>query len=258
MGLEILDGRAFSKTFPTDVKEAYIVNQEAVRLMGLESPVGERLSVFREEGRIIGVVKDFHFQPFYASIQPFVFILRPQNPDLLLVRMRPGGTSAALQTIERVYKQFESDYPFRFRFFNDYLRRNIYSIEHRIGRIAGWFTLLAVLIACLGLFGLASFVTERRNKEIGIRKVMGASAMGVIFMLCKAFIKWVLIANLLAWPTAYFLMQKHLQRYAYRIDLGLDVFLVSGTAAVLIAVLTVSSQAFRAARKNPVDTLRYE
>ena len=258
MGIEVLAGRVFSRQFPSDEGGGYIVNETAARMMGLESPLGEHLSVFRREGRIVGVVKDFHFRPFYHAIRPFVFILNPESPDLLLVRMRPGGISAGIQHIERIYKQFESDYPFRYRFFDDFLRQSIYVSEYRIGRIAGWFTLLAIMVSALGLYGLSAFVTERRTKEIGIRKVLGASIPSMIVMLCKDFIKWVLIANLLAWPAAYFALRLHLQRYAYRIDISLEIFLIAGLSTLGIAVLTVWWQTFRTASINPVDTLHFE
>jgi len=256
--MEILEGRSFSKDIATDVDGAYIVNEEAVKLMGMDSPVGKRLSAFRNEGHIIGVVKNFHFQPLYHEIRPFVLRMSTTWSNLMFIRIRPQNMSETLAFIQDVCERFDPDYPTNIRFFSDTMMRQNYSTEQRIGRITGYFTVLAILISCLGLMGLASFMAEQKTKEIGIRKVMGASAMGVLLMLSKEFTKWVVVANIIAWPAAYFMMQKMLSMYAFRTRIGLDIFLLSGLAALLIAWLTVSYQAIRAAQSNPVDALRYE
>jgi putative ABC transport system permease protein len=258
LNIEIIEGRAFSRQYPTDQKEAYIVNEEAVKLMGMDLPVGKRLSVFQDQGRIIGVVKNFHFQPFYHPIKPFVFMLRPGSGSLAFIRIRPDNISGALDSIRNTIKKYEPDFSASLMFFNDVLTRYIYTTEQQTGKISGYFTLLAVLISCLGLFGLAAFIAERRTKEIGIRKVVGASVKDVVFMLSRDFTKWVLVSNVIAWPVAYFIMRKFLERYAYRTHIGLEIFILAGLAAFLIALLTVSYQAIRAARANPADSLRYE
>jgi len=256
--MEIIKGRAFSKEYPTDQKEAYIVNEEAVKLMGMDSPVGKRLSVFRNEGKIIGVVKNFHFQPLYHQIKPFVFMLRPDSASFAFVRIRPDNISGTLDSIRNTFTKHEPDFPANLMFFNDVLTRYIYTTEQQTGKISGYFTLVAILISCLGLFGLAAFIAERRTKEIGIRKVVGASVKDVVFMLSRDFTKWVLVSNVIAWPVAYFIMRKFLERYAFRTNIGPEIFVLSGLAAFLIALLTVSYQAIRAARANPADSLRYE
>ncbi|MGD2295574.1 MAG: FtsX-like permease family protein [Candidatus Aminicenantes bacterium] len=258
LGINVSQGRSFSKDFPTDLEEAYIINEEAVKLMGFESPVGKRLSVFRNEGKIIGIVKNFHFQPMYQKIKPIVFILKPDVSSYTLVRIKPGSTAATLKHIESTYEEFEKDVPFNPVFFNDVLRRHIYSSEFQTSKISGYFTLLAIVISCLGLFGLAAFMAERRTKEIGIRKVMGASVSGVVFMLSKDFTKLVLLANVFAWPTAYFVMRKMLDRYAYSVGIGLEDFILSSLTALLIAMSAVSYHAVRAAKENPAESLRYE
>lgn len=256
--MEIIEGRPFSKEFPTDQKEAYIVNEEAVKLMDMDSPVGKRLSVFQNEGKIVGIVKNFNFQPLYHQIKPFVFMLRPGSGSLAFARIRPENISGTLEHIRNTFTKFEPDSLRDPMFFNDVLTRYIYTSEQQTEKISGYFTILAVLISCLGLFGLAAFIAERRTKEIGIRKVVGASMKDVVIMLSKDFTKWVLLSNVIAWPVAYFVMQKFFERYAFRTSIGPEVFILSGLVAFAIALLTVSYQALKAARANPADSLRYE
>lgn len=257
-GMEIIEGRAFSRDYSTDQKEAFIVNEEAVKMMGIQSPVGKRLSVFRNEGQIIGVVKNFLFQPLYHEVKPFVFMLRPVSGSLAFVRIRPENISGTLDYTTNTMKKFDPNSQADLLFFNDVLTNYIYTTERQARKIAGYFTLLALLISSLGLFGLAAFMAERRTKEIGIRKVVGASVKDVVFMLSRDFTKWVLLSNIIAWPAAYFVMRKILDKYAYRTHIGLEIFVLSGLAALLIALLTVSYQAIKAARANPANSLRYE
>jgi putative ABC transport system permease protein len=257
-GMEIIEGRAFAREFSTDQKEAYIVNEEAVKMMGMTSPIGKRLSVFRNEGQIIGVVKNFHFQPLYHEVKPFVFMLRPDSGSLAFARIRPENISGTLEHIKSTMIKFDPGSQRDPFFFNDVLTNYIYTTERQARKIAGYFTLLAMLISSLGLFGLAAFMAERRTKEIGIRKVVGASVKDVVFMLSKDFTKWVLLSNIIAWPAAYFVTRKLLERYAYRAHIGPEIFVLSGLAALLIALLTVSYQAVKSARANPADSLRYE
>jgi putative ABC transport system permease protein len=256
--MEIIEGRAFSRVYSTDQKEAYIVNEEAVEMMGLESPVGKRLSVFKNEGQIIGIVKNFHFQPLYHEVKPFVFMLRPNSTSLAFVRIRPENIAGTLDRIKKTMKKFDPQSSAEPIFFNAVLTNSIYTSELKAKKIAGYFTLLALLISSLGLFGLAAFMAERRTKEIGIRKVVGASVKEVVFMLSRDFTKWILLSNVIAWPVAYFVVNRFLERYAYRTHLGLEIFILSGLAAFLFALLTVSYQAVKAARANPADSLRYE
>ncbi len=256
--MKIKEGRAFSREYSTDQTEAYIVNEEAVKLMDMDSPVGKRLSVFQNEGKIIGVVKNFNFQPLYHPIKPFVFMLRPDSGSLAFVRIRPENISGTLEHIRNILITFEPDSLRDPMFFNDVLTRYIYTTEQQTGKISGYLTILAVLISCLGLFGLAAFIAERRTKEIGIRKVVGASVKDVVFMLSRDFTKWVLLSNVVAWPVAYFVIQKFLGRYAFRAHIGPEIYILSGLTAFVIALLTVSCQAVKAARANPADSLRYE
>jgi ABC-type antimicrobial peptide transport system permease subunit len=258
--LEIVQGRSFSKEFATDASEAFIVNEEAVKLMGMESPVGKRLKVFRQEGRIVGVVKNFHFLPLHHEIKPFVYGMNPSWADMmrfLFIRVNPDNVAGTLKYVEGVFKKFSPDYAFQYQFFNERIDQS-YRSEQKVSKIVSYLTGLAVFISCLGLFGLASFMTERKTKEIGIRKVLGASVSNIVLILSKEFIKWVLVANIIAWPVAYFVGYKWLQNYAYRTSLALWVFIMAATLSFVIALLTVSYQAIKAALANPADTLRYE
>jgi putative ABC transport system permease protein len=204
-------------------------------------------------------MKNFHFQPLHSEIQPLVFLLAP-NPFWLgniVVRFNPENTVTTLAAVEKAWKDVLPAYPFEYMFVEeDYSQ--FYRREERMGRLLANFAFLAVFIACLGLFGLASFVVEQRTKEIGIRKVLGASVASITNSLCKEFIRLVILAMLIAWPLAYLAAHDWLEDFAYRISLGPAVFLLTGLLALVIALLTVSFQAVRAARANPADALQYE
>jgi putative ABC transport system permease protein len=258
--MDMIQGRGFSREFATDASEAYIVNEEAVKLMGMESPVGKRLSVFRKDGKIIGVVKNFNFKSLHHEIRPFVYMMNPNwisAMDCMFIRVAPDNISATLKYIESTCKQINPAYPLRYQFFDEWLER-LYRNEQRMGRIVGYFTFLAIAISCLGLFGMASFMTEQRTKEIGIRKVLGAPVSRIILLLSADFTKWVLAANIIAWPVAYFAISKWLENFAYRTNLNMSIFILSGVLALVTALLTVSFQTLKAALANPVESLRYE
>jgi ABC-type antimicrobial peptide transport system permease subunit len=261
--MAIAHGRDFAKDYPSDSSEAYILNEAAVKGTGLDSPVGKRFAASihegMREGTIIGVVKDFHFQPLHDSIEPLVMFIMPGNFNYLCIRVQPevSGFSGIIRHIESVWKKFAPNFPFQYSFLDASFDR-LYRSEQKTGRIFGYFTFLAIFISCLGLFGLAAQISEQRTKEIGIRKVMGASVTRIILLLTKDFMKWVLVANVIAWPTAYLAMKKWLQNYAYRTSLGIDIFIIATAMAFFIAFLTVSFQAVKAAAADPVESLRYE
>ncbi|MFC2156461.1 ABC transporter permease [Acidobacteriota bacterium] len=257
-GMVLKEGRAFSREYATDKGQAYIINEEAAKLMGMESPVGQRLSVFRKEGQIIGVLKNFHFQPLHNKIKPFFFTMQPLWGSNIFMRITPDNIAGVREYVEGTIKGIDPNFNTRQIFFDDLLKDYIYTDEKQLGRVSGYFTFLAILISCLGLFGLTSFMTERRTKEIGIRRVMGASIFGMVFMLTKNFTKWVAVSNIIAWPAAYFVMERIMSRYAYRAGIGIEIFLLSGIIALVIAMFTVSLQTVRAARANPAQSLRYE
>jgi putative ABC transport system permease protein len=258
--MEILQGRDFSRDYETDMNN-FIINQEAVELMKLESPLGKQIQFMGVTGEIIGVVKDFHFRHVKYEIIPLILTIHPRNYDyfhkFVFVKLRPTEIPQSIEYVRTVCAKYSPHFPFKYRFVDDDYN-NMYIYERYVARISNTFTFLAIFIACLGLFGLASFMAEQRTKEIGVRKVLGASVPGIIVLLTKEFSKWVIIANVIAWPIAYFAMSKWLNNYSYRVPIFWWIFIVAGVAALAIASLTVSYQAVKAARANPVDSLRYE
>jgi putative ABC transport system permease protein len=259
--IEMVEGRFFSRDFSTDVLESFILNEKAVEFMGLESPVGKAFSCqipFAEgKGKIIGVVKDFHFQSLHREIQPLIVMIHPYWLSHCHFKISSEDMPATLAFIDLKLKEFVPEFPFELRFLEEDIDR-LYGTEQRIGTLVRYGTILAVFVACLGLFGLATFNAEQRTKEIGVRKVLGASVSGIVFLFSTEFAKWVLLANAIAWPVSYFVMRKWMQGFAYRIPLAWEVFVLSAGLALMIALLTVSYQAVKAATSNPVDSLRYE
>jgi putative ABC transport system permease protein len=228
----------------------------------MPSVIGSRLSQEDIQLQIIGVAKDFHFTPVSREIGPAIIYFDPTYKSFhtyryLFVRLNPGDIAASIAHVEKTVKAFNPVFPFEYRFLDDDYDRMFRGMEREMA-VVRTFTVLAILISCLGLFGLAAYTAEQRTKEIGIRKVMGASVPGIVVLLSKEYAKWVLVANVFAWPAAYFLMKEWLQDYHYRVSLGLTVFLLAAAISVLIAQLTVSYQAIRAAHSNPVNSLRYE
>jgi len=256
--MEMAQGRDFSRDFPTDVQN-YIVNEEAVKLMGLEDPVGKLFSIWQNEGQIIGVVKNFHSRPLHNTIEPLVLTLAQNDwgPNYIFLRIGPDNISQTLDNLAKTWKKFAPNYPFDFQFLDEAFEQ-LYRTDQRTGTIFKYFAILAIFISCLGIFGLASFTAEQRTKEIGIRKVLGASVSGIVSLISKEFVVLLTLANVIAWPLAYFLMKRMLNNYAYRTNITLWIFLTAGVLAYSIALLTVSYQAFKAARTDPARALRYE
>jgi putative ABC transport system permease protein len=256
-GLEFVQGRNFSRQYMTDETEAYIVNEAAVKAMKMDSPVGKSLDLHERPGRIVGVVKDFHFSSLHNAIEPLVLAINKSNFGYLCIRLSPDDISGSISFIERKWDELRPGQAFRYRFFEDMLGRE-YQTEARTSRIVLSLTLVTVLIACLGLFGLAAYSAERHTKEIGIRKVLGASVTGIVGLLSKEFIRLVLLANLIAWPIAYFALNRWLENFAYRVSIGWWIFALACVMALLIAFITVSYQSIKAARTDPVEVLKYE
>jgi putative ABC transport system permease protein len=257
--IELTEGRSFSKEYGTDQTEAFIVNEEVAKLMGKESVVGERFSFAGRDGKIIGVMKNFHYESFRNEIEPLAIYMRPpaQGFSYTLIRIPSENISASLDFLRETWQKVIPDFPFEYRFLVDDFEY-YYRSEERMGDLLKYFSILAVFIACLGLFGLASFTAEQRTKEIGIRKVLGASAPQITLLLCREFFVLVLLANIISWPVAYFVMKGWLQDFAYRTGLGVFTFVMTMVLALIIALLTVSFQAVKAAVANPVDALKYE
>jgi len=256
LGLELAQGRNFSEKFSTDISN-YILNQEAVKQMGLDNPLGIRFKLGKTVGEIIGVVKDYNYMPFSYEIQPLVWTYTPVMFRYAIVRINGQDIPETIRHIQNAWNKFSPDFPFEFHFLSDDYQ-SIYEKEQRMEELLAGSTVMAVFIASLGLFGLVSFLTEQRTKEIGIRKVLGASMAGTAAMLSGEFLKWVAAANLIAWPIAYIAMQRWLRGFAYKIEINLAPFLFAAGLALAIALATVSVQAIKAAMGDPVKALRYE
>ncbi len=260
-GMELLAGRDFSTDFSTDAAGAYIVNETAARKFGwsADEAVGKKLE-FAEgrPGTIIGVARDFHFQPVQFAIEPLALMLEEEALAFASMKIDTRNVPGTIDFIKNKWKEFEPGREFNYFFVDeDFAAR--YAAEERLSDILKSFALLAIFIACLGLFGLASYTAEQRTREIGIRKVLGASVDSIVIHLSKEFVKWVVVANVLAWPAAFFLMRNlWLSNFPYRAELTVWTFLLAGAASVIIALLTVSFQVVRASLANPADSIRYE
>ena len=264
-GLEILAGRNFSREMSTDPYRTCLLNEAAVRRLGLENPVGTILrhddlggsSFPVKDVEIIGVVRDFHYQSLRYEIHPMMFGWNDPWLWMVSVKIAAERVPETLVHIEKTWKEFSPGFPLDFHFIDD-LVDSQYRNEERLAKTIGYFAALGIFIACLGLFGLASFLAEQRTKEIGVRKVLGASVGGILMLLSKEFSKWVLAGNIVAWPLAYYASNIWLADFAYRTDIGVWPFLTAAVIALIVAVMTVGYRSIRAATTNPVDSLRYE
>lgn len=256
LGIEMLAGRTFSKDFSSDSSKI-IFNEAAIKFMGLEDPLGKTIKLWGEERQIIGVVKDFHFESLHKNVGPFFFRLEPSNTYLFMVKIEAGKEKETIGQLRNVYQKFNPDFLFDFKFLDEQYRAQ-YAAEERISVLSGYFAGLAILISCLGLLGLAAFSAERRLKEIGIRKALGASVSGIVYLLTSDFTKVVFVAILIALPISYFIAAAWLEGFAFRIPLGPWYFIGAGIIALLIAGLTVGTQAVKAASINPSKCLRDE
>ncbi|MBC7777585.1 MAG: ABC transporter permease [Phycisphaerae bacterium] len=255
-------GRAFSRDFPTDTTQAWLLNEAAARIIGWKSPidaVGKRLIYGgRKDAYVVGVLRDFHFESLHQEIVPMIFFIPRQKTNLFAISIKTGAdVPAALAYAKQVWGKFNPDFPFDYTFLDEDFGR-LYESEQRQGSLYLVFSGLAIFIACLGLFGLAAFAAHQRTKEIGIRKVLGATVTGITGLLAKDFLKLVLLAVLISSPIAYHFMNLWLTDFAYRIDIQWWVFAIAGAVAVAVAFLTVSFQSVRAALANPVKSLRSE
>ena len=255
--MEIIMGRNFSKDFATDMNGAFLLNETAVKDFEFEDPIGKKIKIWGDEGNIIGVIKDFHSASMHLNIEPVAFRLSADRLWMFSLKISSDDIPKTIAFLENTWKKFSPEYPFEYSFLDEQIDR-MYRTEQRLGRSFFYFTIIAIFIAYLGLFGLVSFSAERRTKEIGIRKVLGAQISNITWLVSKEFLLLVFIANIIAWPIAYYFIDRWLQNFAYRINIGLGIFLVSGMIALVIALLTVSYQTIKAARANPVDSLRYE
>jgi putative ABC transport system permease protein len=262
MGMQLITGRNFNPSISDDTVSSVIVNEAMVKDFGwtIENAVGQQLKGYTENKTpvVIGVVKNFHFRPFKEEVMPQMFHqFADYSPYKFFVRIKPGNPAEALASLAAVWKKVEPVLPFKYNFLDENLEK-FYQSEVRWGRILGWAGGISVFLACLGLFGLAALAAVNRTKEIGIRKVLGASVPAIVKLLSKDFMKLILIALVIAAPLAWYFMHKWLQDFAYRISIGWWIFLLAGTLGLLIAFLTISFQAIKAGVANPVKSLRTE
>ncbi|MBE0711902.1 MAG: FtsX-like permease family protein, partial [Candidatus Aminicenantes bacterium] len=259
LGVEMAQGRTFVREPDPEKSPAFIINEEAARVMRMKDPVGQWLGNRggNFKGTIVGMVKDYHFTALRQKIEPLVLVYYPPDCGLIVARLKAGDVPRTLGEIEKVWKRFAPGFPFRVNFLDEALD-NLYRSEERIGTIIRNFSILAIVISCLGLFGLASFTAERRTKEIGIRKVLGATGSNIAWLFSREFSRWVLAANAIAWPVAYYAVSKWLEGYPYRVSIGPGPFLFAAGLALLLAALTVGYHSVRSARANPAGAMRYE
>jgi ABC-type antimicrobial peptide transport system permease subunit len=256
LNIEMVEGESFNEKLGSP--ESYVLfNEEAIRIMGLENPVGKKINLWGEDKTILGVMKDFHTASVMQPISPVVFKYSPNNLALAMVRIHSGSEMKTIENLKRLYTDYNPGYSFNFTF-QDQMFNAQYSSEERILSLSKYFAVLAVFISCLGLFGLAAFNNEMRIKEIGVRKVLGSSTYAILELLFLDFLKLVLIAILIASPIAWYLMSGWLQQFAYRTNIGWAVFVIAGILTILIALATVSFQAIKAASANPIKSLRTE
>ena len=267
MGATMLAGRSFSREAPTDLKRAYTINESAVKLLGMKEPVGSHLfgftftgsKWFEKNATIIGVVKDFHFASLHEEIVPIVFSLASdvtESLDWMEIRIS-GKPEEATAHMAAVWARVAPERTFSFEFMEDDLERH-YQAEDRFLKLFSTFATLSILIGGLGLFGLTAFITVRRTKEIGIRKVLGSTIPAIVKLLSGKFLGIVLLSNLIAWPIAYSFMTRWLMTFAYRTTISYKIFIITGLASICIAFLAILYHALRVARANPVHALRCE
>jgi putative ABC transport system permease protein len=256
LGLQMKEGRAFSPQFPSD-SNAIIFNETAIAAMKLRNPIGQTVTLWRGKKKtIIGVAKDFQFHSMYTKVTPFFFRCQPDNGNIY-VKIAAGTESTTMAGLEHLYRQFNRGLPFEYVFLDkDY--QTLYASEKRVSVLSRYFAGIAILISCLGLFGLAAYTAQRRRKEMSIRKVVGADVSAIALLLSREFFGLVSLALLIGFPLAGWIMHNWLNSFAYRVPLGIAVFAIAGMAIGLITLGTVSSQSIRAAMANPVKVLRSE
>jgi ABC-type antimicrobial peptide transport system permease subunit len=255
--IELADGRFFSDSIPSD-SMAVVVNEQTIEAIGLQDPIGQTIKFWNFDVQIIGVLKDFHFKSAHSKIEPIILFQKQNWNNIMFARINNRNIPETTQFIETTFKDYQTDNRnFSYKFLNeDY--EALYNAEKRTSKIFSYFAILAIFISCLGLFGLSTFMIEKRMKEIGIRKVNGASLRNIIQLLTKDFTKWVMLAFILAIPFAWYMMNGWLQQFAYRISIPWWIFILAGTSALIIAWLTVAYQSIRAALQNTADVLRHE
>ncbi len=257
IGFKMAEGRFFSSDYGTD-STAVVLNENAVKVMNLKDPIGKWIEWGSNPRlHVIGVVKDFNFSNLSQEISPLVLLYMQTPCRFIFIKANNNDIIETANSIENTWNEVFPTYPFEYTLLNDRYKA-MYAREEKTGSLFKYFTILAILISCLGLFGLASYMAEQKTKEIGIRKVLGASESSVVYNMALEFIKWVIIANIIAWPVSWYLGKQFLDQYANQSKLGVAIFLISGIASIIFALITISYQSFRAARENPINALRHE
>jgi ABC-type antimicrobial peptide transport system permease subunit len=258
MDMQMAQGRSYSKDFGDETNKI-ILNEAAVNMMHLKDPVGKTIRLFEHPRQIVGIVKDFHFESLHEAVKPSYMTIAGGNNtwNKIMVRIKAGQQNETIAHIQQFYESYNPGFPFDFNFLDQAYQKQ-YEADTRVSVLSWYFAALAILISCLGLFGLATFTAQRRQKEIGIRKVVGASVADIASMLSKDFLQLVLIALLIALPLSWWAMNQWLQSFAYRTPLGAGVFIAAGLSVILITLLTISFQSIKAAVANPVKSLRSE
>jgi len=257
MGIELLQGRDFSPEFKSDTA-GYIVNETAWKLFNYKNPIGMPLTLWGMKGTIVGVVKDFHINSLHVEIKPLMLRLDDaMEGGWALIRLEPGKTNVAMASIKRAWKEFNPYFPLDYQF-SDQEYQKLYASEQVIEKLSNAFAVMAVFISCLGLLGLAIFTTGQRTKEIGIRKILGASLVSLFNLLSKELLILISLAIVIASPVAWYIMNDWLNGYAYRIDITIGIFILAGLLAIAIALITISFQTLKALFANPVKSLRTE
>jgi putative ABC transport system permease protein len=266
LDLKMLQGRSFSKEFPSDLKRAYILNEEALKKTKIENPIGKNFWLYGVKGPIVGIVEDNYFKSLKKGTMPQVYymfsnIAREGFFGSIFIKIKAANTAnflpETIRHIEHVWNSVNSTAPFEYNFLDETIDSQ-YKNEQRLGKLFSYFAFLAIFVSCLGLFGLASFVAECRTKEIGIRKALGASVPNIVLLLSIEFIKWILLANIIAWPLAYLAMKRWLGEFVFRTNMGIELFIFAAFIALLIAFFTISYQSIKTALANPVYSLKYE
>jgi putative ABC transport system permease protein len=256
LGLELISGRGFSREFSLD-STCVLVNEEAAKLMGYEDPVGKAFVDDSIRNEIIGMFKNFHGLPLTEPLEPMIITLWPEYFRFALVRIGSGNPKEAVSHLEQVWTSLYPEIPFTYNFMDERIESQ-YRSEMRIGKLSGAFTILAILITCIGLFAIAGHSVQQKNKEIGIRITMGASGSSIITRFVLSYIKWVGVANLIAWPLAWLLMKNWLNNFAFRTELSIQVFVFAALISAFVSVLTVAWHAWNTSRTNPVLALKCE
>jgi hypothetical protein len=254
MGMKMKEGRSFSRNFGGDSTKI-VLNETAVKAMGLKDPVGKTMRRFGRPVQIIGVVKDFHFESLHEPVRPAYLFFWGGNT--IVSRVQANNQRQTIAAIERLYAKYNPGFPFTFNFLDEAYQRQ-YDSETRVSALSKYFAGLAIVISCLGLFGLAAFTAQKRRKEIGVRKVVGASVGNITTMLSKDFLQLTFISLAIALPVSWWLMSNWLQSFAYRISITPYIFVIAGISVILITLFTISFQSIKAAMANPVKSLRAE